>query len=54
MIVPEKNFRVRMGPDWHDATTDDYFKGKRVVVVSLPGAFTVSYTHLTLPTTSMV
>ena len=26
--------------DWKDVTTDDIFKGKRVVVFSLPGAFT--------------
>ena len=49
MIVPQKNFRVRMGPDWHDASTDDYFKDKRVVVVSLPGAFTPVCSSKQLP-----
>ncbi len=29
-----------MGPDWFDETAEDFFKGKRVLVVSLPGAFT--------------
>lgn len=34
--------------DWKDVTTDDLFKGKRVVVFALPGAFTptCSSTHL--------
>ena len=34
--------------DWKMLTTDDLFKGKRVVVFSLPGAFTptCSSTHL--------
>ena len=34
--------------DWKDVTSADYFKGKRVVVFSLPGAFTptCSSTHL--------
>ena len=29
-----------MGPDWFNETAEDFFKGKRVLVVSLPGAFT--------------
>ena len=34
--------------EWKDVTTDDLFKGKRVVIFSLPGAFTptCSSTHL--------
>lgn len=34
--------------DWKDVTSEDYFKGKRVVLFSLPGAFTptCSSTHL--------
>jgi len=34
--------------DWKDVSTDDLFKGKRVVVFALPGAFTptCSSTHL--------
>ena len=39
-----------IGGEWKDVTTDDLFKDKKVVVFSLPGAYTVSYTHLTLPT----
>jgi len=33
---------------WKDVTSDDYFKGKKVVIFSLPGAFTptCSSTHL--------
>uniref|UniRef100_A0A7S2GU28 Thioredoxin domain-containing protein n=1 Tax=Helicotheca tamesis TaxID=374047 RepID=A0A7S2GU28_9STRA len=34
--------------DWKDVTSEDYFKGKRSVIFSLPGAFTptCSSTHL--------
>ena len=34
---------------WEDKTTDDYFKGKRVVVFSLPGAFTPTRSTYQLP-----
>jgi len=46
--VPNVTFKVRNGHQWEDKTTDDYFKGKRVVVFALPGAFTptCSSTHL--------
>jgi peroxiredoxin len=49
MIVPNKTFKFRVGPDWDDKTTDDLFKGKRVVVVSLPGAFTPTCSSKQLP-----
>ena len=38
--VPQVTFKTRQGSDWVDCDTDSYFKGKRVVVFSLPGAFT--------------
>lgn len=47
--VPAVTFRTRVrdeavgGPNpfrWQDMTSDDYFKGKKVVLFSLPGAFT--------------
>ena len=55
--VPDVIFKTRVRDDkiggdnpyrWQDVSTDDYFKGKRVVVFSLPGAFTptCSSTHL--------
>jgi glutaredoxin-like protein len=46
--VPNVTFRTRKGHDWVDVTTDDIFKGKTVVVFSLPGAFTptCSSTHV--------
>ena len=40
MKVPNTSFKIRMGPDWFNETAEDFFKGKRVLVVSLPGAFT--------------
>jgi peroxiredoxin len=49
MIVPNKTFKFRVGPDWDDKSTDDLFKGKRVVVVSLPGAFTPTCSSKQLP-----
>ena len=46
--VPNVTFRTRTDHDWQDVTTDDLFKGKTVVVFSLPGAFTptCSSTHV--------
>lgn len=52
--LPEVTFKTRVqteespGFDWKDVTTSDLFAGKRVVLFSLPGAFTptCSSTHL--------
>ncbi|WP_373740904.1 glutathione peroxidase [Neisseria sp.] len=46
--VPSVVFHTRQGDSWVDVSTDDLFKGKKVVVFSLPGAFTptCSSTHL--------
>lgn len=46
--VPQVSFRVRENNEWKTVTTDDIFKGRTVVVFSLPGAFTptCSSTHL--------
>jgi peroxiredoxin/glutaredoxin len=38
--VPEVTFRTRDGAEWKDVTTRELFAGKKVVVFSLPGAFT--------------
>jgi len=55
-VVPSVTFKTRVriesndeNPfDWKDVTSEDLFKGKRVVVFSLPGAFTptCSSTHV--------
>lgn len=46
--VPQVTFRTRTDNDWKDITSDELFKGKKVVVFSLPGAYTptCSSTHL--------
>ena len=46
--VPQVAFRTRVDGEWKTVTTDALFKGKTVVVFSLPGAFTptCSSTHL--------
>jgi len=46
--VPQVIFRTRQNNEWIDVTTDEIFKGKTVVVFSLPGAFTptCSSTHV--------
>ena len=46
--VPAVVFHTRQGDAWVDVSSDDLFKGKKVVVFSLPGAFTptCSSTHL--------
>ena len=38
--VPDTSFRTRVGSQWVDVTTDELFKGRSVIVFSLPGAFT--------------
>lgn len=56
--VPNVTFKTRVrdesiGGDnpfrWQDVTSDDYFKGKRVVLFSLPGAFTPTCSTYQLP-----
>jgi peroxiredoxin len=46
--VPQVTFRTRRNHEWVDVSTDEIFKGKTVVVFSLPGAFTptCSSTHV--------
>ncbi len=47
--VPACTFRTRQGDAWVDVSTDDLFKGKTVVVFSLPGAFTPTCSSSHLP-----
>jgi glutaredoxin-like protein len=46
--VPDVTFRIRENNEWKSVTTAELFKGRTVVVFSLPGAFTptCSSTHL--------
>lgn len=46
--VPQAAFRTRVDGEWTTLTTEQIFKGRTVVVFSLPGAFTptCSSTHL--------
>ena len=46
--VPNITFKTREGHKWVEKTSDDYFKGKKVVLFALPGAYTptCSSTHL--------
>ena len=59
--IPKVIFRVRegdtsndeeicaIGGKWIDKSSDDYFKGKRVILFSLPGAFTPTCSSQQLP-----
>ena len=59
--IPKVVFRVRegdtsydqaicaIGGKWINKTTDDFFKGKRVIIFSLPGAFTPTCSSQQLP-----
>jgi len=58
MIVPNVGFMTRVrdesvgGPNpyrWENVTTEDYFANKRVVVFSLPGAFTPTCSTYQVP-----
>ncbi len=46
--IPSVTFPTRVNNEWKNVTTEELFKGKTVVVFSLPGAFTptCSSTHL--------
>jgi glutaredoxin-like protein len=46
--IPRVTFRTRTESEWKNVTSDEIFKGRTVVVFSLPGAFTptCSSTHL--------
>lgn len=57
-IVPQVTFKTRVRDEnvggsnpyrWQDVTSDDYFKNKRVVVFSLPGAFTPTCSTYQVP-----
>ena len=52
--VPDITFKTRIkdeekGFGWKDVTTCDYFKGKSVILFSLPGAFTPTCSTYQLP-----
>ena len=47
--VPNVSFKLIEHGKWKTVTTDDLFKGKRVVVFSLPGAFTPTCSSMHLP-----
>ena len=61
MVLPKVTFKIREGDigedggctfsegKWVEKTTDDLFKGKRIVLFSLPGAFTPTCTSTQLP-----
>ncbi|MGB5396049.1 MAG: glutathione peroxidase [Gammaproteobacteria bacterium] len=46
--IPQVTFHTRDNHEWRDVSSDDIFKGRTVVVFSLPGAFTptCSSTHV--------
>lgn len=56
--VPQVTFKTRVRDDsiggmnpfrWQNTTSNDYFAGKRVIVFSLPGAFTPTCSTFQLP-----
>ena len=48
-IDSDKPIRLRNPYRWQDVTTDDLFAGKKVILFSLPGAFTPTCSTYQLP-----
>lgn len=47
--VPNVKFKQRENDQWVEKTSDDLFKGKKVVVFSLPGAYTPTCSSSQMP-----
>lgn len=47
--VPNVTFHTQQNGNWVDVTTDELFKGKKVVLFALPGAFTPTCSSFHLP-----
>ncbi|QRN41762.1 MAG: redoxin family protein [Neisseriaceae bacterium] len=47
--IPNVTFHTRQNDKWVDVTTDEVFKGKKVVFFALPGAFTPTCSSSHLP-----
>ena len=47
--VPNVSFRLRDGDSWVERSTEDIFKNKKVVIFSLPGAYTPTCSSSHLP-----
>ncbi|MAT65807.1 MAG: glutathione peroxidase [Gammaproteobacteria bacterium] len=47
--IPNITFHTRRDNEWVDVTTDEIFKGRNVVVFSLPGAFTPTCSSAHVP-----
>ena len=48
-LIPDALFPIRQGNEWHNLTTSDVFKGRKVVLFALPGAFTPTCSKSHLP-----
>ncbi|WP_428095886.1 glutathione peroxidase [Candidatus Thioglobus sp.] len=47
--IPSITFKTQKDNQWHDVNTDDIFNNKTVIVFSLPGAYTPTYSSSHLP-----
>lgn len=48
-LIPDVTFHTFQGDKWVDITTSDLFKGKNVIVFSLPGAYTPTCSSAHVP-----
>ena len=47
--IPNVDFKMRENGEWRTRNSDEFFNGKKVILFSLPGAFTPTCSEFQLP-----
>ena len=52
--IPNVDFKMRENGEWRTRNSDEFFNGKKVILFSLPGAFTPTCSEFQLPDTQEI